>query len=152
MPLACATPVTTTGTFASMTALLPISPCMFAPQHVTVWFASRAQLWLSPSAISTAVAMPVTATGNELSIVELLPSWPLPFSPQHTTVPSARSAHECAAPAAIWVTLLSEPAPPTPTTWTAPSRSVVELSPSWPLVLRTQQNTRLTPVVLLAVV
>src|SRR3954451_20547235 len=72
-------------------------------------------------------------TGRVELVSVPLPNLPLLLSPQHQTVPSVATAQVCVLPAAICLNFSP--------VWTAvgSERSVVEPSPSWPLVLSPQQ-------------
>lgn len=79
---------------------------------------------------------PCTNTGVRASDVELLPSCPEPFTPQHSA-PALVSAHVRSLPAEIASTPLLRPC-----TGVAggDQRSVVVLSPSWPLRFEPQHQ------------
>ncbi len=83
---------------------------------------------------------PDTCTGTKELVVVASPSWPLSLRPQHHTVPSDRTAHEWVGPAARSRGVSEDAGPPPPFTWIGVLRSVVVLSPTWPLLLSPQHQ------------
>src|SRR5437764_14580026 len=136
--------VAVTGVELSVPVPLPSWPERLRPQHFTVPFERRAQVWISPESMATASVRPVTETGLALGVVEPSPRLPTPLEPQHFTDPVRSRAH-VALPWAAAATPFDRPVTATAVVLHAdPPQSfgpVVDPVPSWPYVLSPQHFT-----------
>src|SRR5256885_2025813 len=78
--------LTSAGRFRVVRVPSPSRPLPLKPQQNGTPTASSAQVWVSPTAIDTALAMPLTSKGSLVIGKEVpMPSWPLPLAPQQRT-------------------------------------------------------------------